>query len=474
MRYFVFATAFLVTATPAFAVAPDAWQKELQSNLQSMTGSSVNVTSSGPVKVTPQGANLRAELPAITVKNDDGTSWQIPSIIMTRPVTGDALAITVPKNVTRSKAGVAVGMVMIGQQNLTGTWNDKTSRFDALQGELKNINIQQNDNSTKAAIDTIDIATPSAGAMKIVLNNLQGSSFIDNKTHAMQVGHLDYTYQFKGAQGLGIEQILGLLQQNYLAMSKTPVAMTAHATSVSYQNNEKASNTLQDIMAEVLVTPKGDNKTADVKNHIEITGISRSPAAINNLMMPKNLQMTGTVLKLPLAMLSMSPTNNNQTLKQEMANAGTVVNFDDIRMETAQGGKMTGAGRLTASATTPTGFTGLINFKLENISNVMANLQKQMSAPGATMANQGQAMMGMMMLQGLGTQQNQTTQYALNLTPDGQTLVNGQDISGLVNLGMGLNGPAAAGAVSGGANALGGVIGSFMNQGAASDPVQGR
>lgn len=433
MKKVLLTTVFAFYAIAAHATPQD-WQAQLQKNISALPAD--NVATSGAVSVTEQNGQWRATLPVMTIKQTDGASWRVPNIIMLR--SGNDVRITLPSSISKlDAAGKAAGSATIGQQNLGGTWNDANGRFQSLQGQLKQIKATQTQNSSQGSIDQIDIASADADTLTAKLTNATGVSVVEGKNYAAQVKNLTYSYQFKNANGLGIEQLIGLLQQNQLAAVKTPVTMKVDASDITFRNKPDVVNHIDRVQGQVMVTPKGDGKNADLRNNIDLVGLSQVPSKMNEVYLPKNVSMTGTVSSLPLAVLAMAPGKNVETIKQQMAASKTRVNFDSISMLTTAGAKMTGNGYLNANANVPTGFTGRINMKAENMASVMTALQQKSSAPGADMATQAQAMMTMLMLQGLGVQNNQATQFILDLTPEGQTLLNGKDISSLVKMGTG-------------------------------------
>ena len=109
--------------------------------------------------------------------------------------------------------------------------------------------------------------------------------------------------------------------------------------------------------------------------------------------------------------------------------------------QTPTGVVLKGQGAVKPDLTTPSGLVGRVTIQMEKMQEALAQAQQD---PG-----KAQGVLGLMLLQGLGRADQETTRFVLDLTPDGQTLLNGQDFSAVTKMfkGMGGGNPLGGGAL---------------------------
>jgi len=118
-------------------------------------------------------------------------------------------------------------------------------------------------------------------------------------------------------------------------------------------------------------------------------------------------------------------------LQQSMAAAGSTLEIERIAWSSTKiDAAMTGA--LVASASSPTGATGALTLAVEGLDAAVAEL----GAAGAGPETQELAMpLAMLQAMGQRTEENGTVRhlYVLELTPDGRTLLNGNDVGPMMD-----------------------------------------
>ena len=163
-----------------------------------------------------------------------------------------------------------------------------------------------------------------------------------------------------------------------------------------------------------------------------MTDAVQTPATAYDFILPKKLHLAADIVNMPLQALSFAPGQGWEMAKKAAAQAGTQITLNDITWTTNNPSSLKGKGALKANDTVPLGMTGKVTFDINDLQALITSVQQQMSRPGTDAAVKTKSFMVLMMLQGLGKQNSQTTQFILDLAETGQVLVNGNDISGLL------------------------------------------
>lgn len=440
MRILSAAVLSLFFSTSAYAsVTAEQWQGQLQSEIQRIQTQSPDIRAQGEVVVQESGGQLRAVLPALTVTSPDKSQWSIPSIIMTGSTSSNAVTIALPSTITRFNAAKApIAKMTLGAQALNGSWNFSSNSFDTLNGTVKNVNFNDTIAHSQSAVGNVAISANKGSAIEFIANDIKNTTTIDQKQLDSSAGKVSLGYQLPDNK-LTLPRLIGLFNPSILLTENKEIGITAVAEQLSSTGADNRTTTIQKVSSNWKLQPKGKIIAANTTTQIFI--VKQSPESMYGFALPQQLDLNANVANMPLELVSFAPGMSATMAKQTMAKAGTVINIPKLLIKTFDQGTIMGNGSLKANANVPAGFTGRLTLKIENLKQLIATMQAGMLQPdaGSNRAAKTQALMAMMMIQGLGKQNGSSTEFIVDLTAEGQTLVNGQDFSGLISNGKGAN-----------------------------------
>ena len=175
---------------------------------------------------------------------------------------------------------------------------------------------------------------------------------------------------------------------------------------------------------------KGDK--VDILLHAKGANFQRQPDSFMRGLMPKNLSLTGRIKSLPKALVIFGAVVPIPGLQSTLAQMGTQIDIDDLNMTTANGATLKGNGWFKAAPPASTlPVSGRAALKWENLQQVLTSLQQGFSSGNGDRAQTAQSMVLLMMLQGMGKGAGNSTAYTVDLTPEGQVILNGQNVSAM-------------------------------------------
>ncbi len=390
---FAFAT-LLAAATPAFAITAEEWKADLDGQVAALKASMPHLTISGPITVTEESGMLKAQVPAAG-NQDAKANWKTPPLVLTT-----AKAQTIVQDMTV----VPQGSILVTDGVMT---NDiRLQKLQLISDNVKNI--------------------------RLLVDGMQSLQKRGAELAMVTVKRADIGYTATDVKGASLVQLFKLLQQKF---GRDPVTASAKVEGISLTQDQTVLD-IASLDARAQLQPQPDGKLVTVRNAINAGGITRTPADGMGLLMPKNLEMVGTVNNLPFEVLSGTGPQDQQTLKNMMAAAGTRLTIDTLKSTASSGIVMQGNGWLQSVASEKAAMTGRLALHLENLQEASVKMQQEMlnPRPGQSLAAQGQAMMTLMLLQSMAKQENAKSVYILEMNRDGQVLMNGQDISVLTRL----------------------------------------
>lgn len=405
MKKTLFAVTMLMGLTLAgqgHALTAQAWQAQLQQQLADLKKLDPALNVSGAVTVTRQGDRLLATLPVMNKKgaaSDNNISWQTPVIqIETSALDKDVKAMIFKPQ----------GLIEIAQADAALASNRITFPQLALQ-----------------LIPTKQI--------EVDIQQLRSQQIVRAQSGVLTIDHAHVTYKSSAIKDLSLVQLFALLQQQ---LGKEKLLADAKVEGLMLQSPENTLR-LKSLDAQVDIAPVTGTEKVTVRNAIKVTGLQRDANKITASFVPQDLELVGTVSNLPRIVLQSGGILTNEALQKEMVAAGTRVTLDTLRAETSSGIVMTGHGALTPDLKTPLGLVGGLVLQADNLQAALTKLQQQNAAAkdaAQTEPQKPQNLVGLMLLQGMGRQEQNSTVYQLDLRPDGGILLNDQDISVLLQM----------------------------------------
>ncbi len=367
--------------TSALAMTPEQWQADLQNQMTALRPMLPNLTLQGDIRVTTKGDMLEATLPAASGRDQSGIVWNAPVMLLRTPAADP---------VVRSLDIVPQGT----------------------------INILQNGTTRQLSVQHIKLESDTAKKLQLTLDQLQTQQA---SVPVLAMGKAVISYKTKLDPTLTLAQLFSLLQQE---LGQEPLWAEAHITDIQINNKENALR-IQDVVAQAQIEPQSGTDRVTVRNAITAKGITPAGFNILSAFIPQDLELVGTVVALPKIVLKGAATTDE--MQKAMAAAQTRIILDHIQSQTALGAVLKGNGEVRPSVTTPTGLVGRITLTIDKIQEAIVQAQQ---AP----AEQANGVLGLMLLQGLGHQEQGSTRFVIDMTPDGQTLVNGQDFGAVTRL----------------------------------------
>lgn len=471
----VILTSLSVFVMPSFAHAQNATdiQQQLQAEWTDFAKRvGPGLASTGTITVAPAGSGYTATLPTMRFNLQNNTSLNLDKVTVTAKPDASGvinLAITLPStipNMTGANNTTPVGAVTIGSQSLKAVVKpvDGTWQIQSVNGQFGTVAWKQNTNSASSVAAAMPVhATISRfsvngqpGQMNVTAS---GVKTISNAGDIQTIDQLVLQQKTATNGALRLSDIFVMLADTMPDMNGSTGGLGkwlngAANLSIQIKNLKNTDSTglvltsVDTLTLDNAITQADAGKIAvrsigDLKNiHVNM------PAAFADTA-PRNLQFTTSLRNLPMQYFNMafSTPEEKALARMALANAQTQLQIDNLQVDTRSGLKANGTGLLTSTMVPPTYTTGTVTLNLVNLQDTMTKLQQSMSSPSAG-SNNAPVMMALMMLQGLGqtnnSQPNQT-QYVVTFTPDGKTLLNNQDLSGLTKLATGAAGMATGG-----------------------------
>lgn len=421
------------------------WQSQLQGEMNRIQQRSGLMKTEGQVTVQEQGAEMVATLPTMVITGADNTQWKVPSIALVAPASAGAtgkVTIRLPSAISyKDAAGQERSKIAIGQQNISGTWDFAKNAFQNLNGSLQSVSFTDKPTNTQSSVANIRIAAANASQATITATDMDSSSTIEGKASATSIGKVGVSYQFADAMPLTITRVVGLLNPVWLLAENQNFTISTDSSQLSFTDHTGRVSTIAGVTSRTLVKPQNGGKILGADQQLTLTGATQTPESAYGFVLPKKLHMNGVITNMPVQMLSFGPGQAFDIAKKAAAQSGMRIDVSQITWDTYNQANLKGKGWLKAADGVPLGMTGQLTFDLENLQALITSLQKQLSTPGGDMKVKAQGLVLMMVLQGMGKQNSNVTQFVLDLTADGQVLVNGNNIAALIpnaNPGAGL------------------------------------
>jgi hypothetical protein len=448
MRFLSVLILSLFFSAPAFAaLTANQWQSQLQAEIQRIEASSSDIKLQGGVTVQEVNGMLQATLPAMTVVSPDKSQWSIPSISLQASSTAGAAApvtITLPASITRYNASKQeIAKMTLGSQALNGNWNMSGSYFETLNGNIKNVTFNDTIAHSQSNVGNIALSANQGSQVQFLVTDIRNTTLKDRKQLNSAVAKMNVAYQLSEGNKLTLMRIIGLFTPVLLLTENQKVGITATAEQVSLTGADDRTTTMQKLVSTWTLQPKGKiiGATSDTKVFV----VRQSPESLYSFVLPQQMDMTATISDLPLELVSFAPGMSFTMAKEALAKSGTTIDVSKLMIRTFDQAVLNGNGKLKANSSVPSGFTGRITLQVKDLKELISTMQMQLLQPdsGTNRASKTKALMAAMMLQGMGKQNGANTEFVIDLTADGQTLVNGQDFSGLIPGGKGAAMPTA-------------------------------
>ena len=202
-----------------------------------------------------------------------------------------------------------------------------------------------------------------------------------------------------------------------------------------YETTTTAQNIALQAKSQFVTGDQTGDKAGDKANiifHTQADNFTRMPQNFANGLMPSKLSMTGQIKSLPKALIVFGALMPIPGLEATLAKMGTQIDIDNVNAVTNNGATLSGNGFFKAAGEgSPLPVSGRMNLTWENLQQVLTSLQQGFSKGGGDRAQTAQSMVLLMALQGLGKAENQKTSYTVDLTPEGQVILNGQDVTAM-------------------------------------------
>jgi hypothetical protein len=432
---FLFALVFslFISANALAALTSDDWQSQLQQQIQQLQTQSPTIHANGNVTVQQGPSILRATLPAFTVTTPDQSYWSVPSIIMQISPSSGSVTIALPSTILRYNADKKeIARMVLGGQSLNGHWSTTGHYLESLNGVIKNMAFSDTIANAKSSVASVAIAANKGSPVEFVATDVRSMTVQNQKTSNTAIAKATIMYQMPSANQMTLAHLLGYLNPAILLAENQEVVFTMNAEQIATTDGGNRVTNLQKLTTKFDLRPNGTTVSGNVSAQALI--VTQNPASAYGFVLPRQADLTASISNLPIEMVSFAPGMSANMAKSAMANAGTIINISKLNMTTFDQGKLNGTGMFKATNETPSGFTGRLTLNIENLKDLIASNQMQLLQPdkNTNRSAKTQSLMAMMMLQGMGKQNGNETEFVLDLTSDGQTLVNGQDLSGLV------------------------------------------
>jgi hypothetical protein len=416
------------------AMTADTWKSQLQEQIQQLQAQSPSIKATGEVTVQEAaGGQIVASLPILTVTSPDRSTWSIPPIQIQATSATNNIVIKLPATVTRYDAGKKeIARMNIGAQALNARWNESAHTFESLNGIVRNITFNDTIANAKSSVGNVTITANKGAPVEFIATDIRNTTVQKDETVNMAITKASITYQIPAADSMSLPRLIGYFNPAILLSENREIVFTVSAEQLGITNGTGHLTTLQKLNTKFDLQPKGQSISGVLDAQAYI--INQTPASPYGFALPRQAELIANITNVPVEMVSFAPGMSLKMARKALDQAGTVIDITKLNIVTFDNAKLSGTGHLKADNETPSGFAGRINIKIENLKDMIAANQLQLLQPdnGTNRSGRTQGLMAMMMLQGMGKQNGTDTEFALDLTADGQTLVNGQDLSGLI------------------------------------------
>lgn len=425
----------MVSTSPASAVTAPQWQSQLEGEIQRITARSPDVDIVGKVAVEDVNGQLRATLPGLVITSPDKSQWRVPPIVLLGSTQSDAIEVTLPETVTRyNTAQAPIATMRLGTQNLKGRWDYKGNYFNALQGSIQNVRFEDSIARSASRVSSITLDAASGANIAIRARDVHSTAINPGGGDlTTSVGNMVIAYRLDGDNRLTLTRLVGLFNPAILLTEGKKTTLTLTGEQISTTDAKGRTTSVEKAVSEWQLQPKGAIISAD--NQTQLFIVRQTPETVYQAFLPQKLEVNASADKLPQELVSFAPGMSGTMARQALAKAGTVIKLEKLRLTTFDQGVISGNGSLRASTDVPSGFIGRMTLSFDNMKQLVNTTQMKLLQPdsGANRAAATQSLMGLMLLQGMGRQEGEATKFVLDLTSEGQTLVNGQDFSGLLS-----------------------------------------
>lgn len=424
----------MITTAASAATTPVQWQGQLQSEIERLSANSPDIEALGRVSVEEVNGQLQATIPTLMITSPDKSTWQIPSITMVGSTSSDTVTITLPSTITRYNAAKApIATMKLGQQSLNGRWNHAGNYFNSLNGNIKTITFEDTIAKSLSRVANAAITANKASDIQLTASDINTSMNKNGKTLNSAIGRMNIAYRLPEANGLTLTGVIGLFNPSILLSEGRKVGITVTAEQASATDENSRTTTIEKVASDWNLEAKGTIIAATTKTQAFI--VRQTPESVYSFALPQKLDLNASIANLPRQLVSFAPGMSFTMAKEELAKAGTTINLSKLTLTTFDQGVIEGNGSVKANSTVPSGFVGRVTLKIKDLKGMISTSQMQLLQPqqGVNRAAKTQSVMALMLLQSMGKQNGNDTEFVLDLTPEGQTMVNGQDFSGLLS-----------------------------------------
>lgn len=428
------AFSLMITSPALAAVTADQWQGQLQSEVNRISATSPDVQAQGSVTVDEVNGQLQATIPALIITSPDKSIWKIPSIKMLGSNSGDAVTVTLPTTITRYNAAKSlIATMTLGPQSLNGSWDYAGNHFTSLNGNVRNIRFEDNIAKSTSNVANVALSAAKSSSIQFVASDIRNTTSKNQKTLSSAIGKMSIAYQLPENNKLTLTRLIGLFNPSIMLTDGQKLGITLTAEQLSATGNDGRTTTAEKVITAWQLEPKGTIIAAN--NTTQAFIVRQSPESPYSFLLPQKLDLAANVANLPRELVSFAPGMSYTMAKEALAKAGTTINLSKLNITTFDQAVLTGNGSVKANSHVPSGFVGRMTLKIKDLKNVVSTMQMQMLQPesGASRSAKTQSLMAMMLLQGMGKQNGSDTEFVIDLTSEGQTMVNGQDFSGLLS-----------------------------------------
>lgn len=209
-------------------------------------------------------------------------------------------------------------------------------------------------------------------------------------------------------------------------------SLTGKIASVTWNDlSSQATTTAKDITLQTL-TKFNQTDKVNVLLQAKTKQFTHIPDGFISGLLPQQSSLTGQIKSLPKALVIFGALTPIPGLQSTLAQMGTQLDIDNVNIVTANGATLDGKGWFKAAKEgSALPVSGRMDLEWQNLQQVLTSLQQGFSSGTGNRASTAQSMVLLMMLQGMGKTVDKTTRYTVDLTPEGQVILNGQDVTAL-------------------------------------------
>jgi hypothetical protein len=364
------------------------WQQEIMQTLELIQKDQAGIKQIPLVLVADNNGILTVTIPAMSGKEPNGNVWQTPALIVT----------TLPD-----------------QENVKNMTITPKGTFSSLQADQKTVFNFKEAKLEQVANDKI----------ALTINQVTGQS---GTAYNFSLEQGVIHYQTELMENTPLLSMFHILRRDF-GLKNLLADATLKTIRIAKQDQTYQIDLLT---AQARIEPNADKKTATVRNAMTITGLKQTGnTALTAYLgfIPEQIDLVGGIKNVPLQVLKGLLIKDPAAMQSAMMAAKTTITLDSLTANTPNGVGLTAQGTLKPDMNVPAGLTGRLFMNLDNLQTAMTSLQQN-----PTDMSQIQTFAGLMVLQSFGRQQDTATAYVLDLTPDGQILLNGKDLVPIVNI----------------------------------------